>query len=684
MKKLLLLLALLLPSLIKAETICVDGLYYEIVSDSESDTNTAYARLVAPETGKYSGDIVIPEKISYNDLEYPVSAVSDNSFAWGSNLISVKFLSKFTSLPHQCFYDIRTLTSVKLPSELTTLPDSCFNFCTSLKEIELPASLTSIGYGCFDNCWSLDRISVPAEVTSIGAWSISRTGIKYIDFEESEKILSVGYVALEGIPTIKFQRPVQFYNSNYSMGLRSLILGNKASAILGISLSNESKLKQIISQSSIPPSIEKLSPSQYDNVKLYIPSEAINNYLDDENWAFFKNVIPLDRNIDEYQLSISTDSIVLNVGEKYKLFYEISPQIDTDVFVYTTSFDSDDNFIEIDGNTVYAKKPGTGQITVISGLNGQIKTCNVSVIQPVTSIVLNKSSMTLNHGKTGRLFVNLSPVDASDQSIIWSSSDSSVATVEDGVVYAEGVGECLIFATAHNGMTASCAVTVLPTLVENLIIEPDPVIGNVGDEVQLNLTIIPEVVTDNTVTWSSDNTEIASVDENGLLSLNGIGECTVTVMANDESNISRTCSVQVLPILVDSIALNPNLIKPVKDLEVQIEATVLPENATEKILAWESDNPDVATVNENGLVKILETGECKIIARATDGSEVEAICVISDLEGIESIFADNIEWDVYTPNGILINKCLNATSLKNLPKGIYILRSGIRTVIIKI
>lgn len=232
-------------------------------------------------------------------------------------------------------------------------------------------------------------------------------------------------------------------------------------------------------------------------------------------------------------------------------------------------------------------------------------------------------------------------------------------------------------------MTASCSVTVLPTLVEDLIIEPDSVNGYVGDEIQLNLTILPEVVTDNNVTWSSDDSEIASVDERGLLSLNGVGECIVTVAANDESGVTKTCSVKVLPILVDSIALNPSLIKPVKDLEVQIKAIVFPENATEKTLAWESDNPEIATVDENGLVKILEIGECKIIAKASDGSDVVAVCAISEIEGVESLFEDT-EFDVYSANGIQVGKNFKVTLLRELPHGIYILKSGVRSVIVRI
>lgn len=227
-----------------------------------------------------------------------------------------------------------------------------------------------------------------------------------------------------GCYVMKISRPISSVGTQ-NVWTRNLILGKNTNDIKCFDFKDS--FSQIVSLSSNPPQIQKFSQTQYDNVRVYIPAQAVDNYLDDENWAFFKNVIPLEKDIEDYQLSISTDSISLNVGEKTKFSYEITPVIDTDVYMYCTPDDYESQIIEISDGTVYAKKTGVGKITVISGLNGQIRTCEVSVIQPVTNIVLNKSAITINHGKTGKLFANLSPVDASDQSVIWSSSNSNVA-----------------------------------------------------------------------------------------------------------------------------------------------------------------------------------------------------------------------------------------------------------------
>ncbi|MDE5848286.1 MAG: leucine-rich repeat protein [Muribaculaceae bacterium] len=715
MKRLLVILSLLMPLFLKAESVYFEGLFYEIVTSWESGSAKEHVCVVAGEEyGKYYGDVVVPDKIVFNNVEYPVAEIGYYAFYncydlmsvilpesvisidYGAfqnciNLREIRLPSTLLSLNSHCFDNCRSLTTIELPESLIALGDYCFTTCMSLMEIRLPEGLKSIGEGCFQTCRALKSLSIPPSVSHIGGWCFC-DGPKFIDFEESDDVLYLGVSPMSGsygYNSVKIQRPIQYSTTfTESIGLQSLMIGSNIEDVSWINLSNESNLTMMSVASLAPPKTSRFTQSQYDNVRLYLPAQAIENYLNDENWAFFRNMIPLDNDFNDYKLSISTDSISLNVGEKTKFYYSMFPEVDSDIYVYSSPTWSpegyDERIIEIDNSSVYAIHPGKGQITLISGLNGQIKTCEVSVIQSVTSIVLNKSTMSLHQGQSGKLFANLSPVDASDRSIIWSTSNSSVATVKEGLVYAEGVGDCLVFATAHNGVTASCAVTVLPTLVEELIIEPDSIEGNIGEKVQLNLTILPEVVTDSTVTWFSDNSEIASVDEYGLLSLNGIGTCKVRVMANDESGITKTCSVKVLPVLIDNITLNPSLIKPVKDLEIQIEARVFPEQATEKTLIWESDNTELASVDEYGLVKIHAIGDCRIIAKAIDGSGVEAECMISEGEGVESIFTDGIECEVYTINGFLVGKNFNITSLYELSQGIYILRNGNRTVIVKI
>ena len=125
----------------------IDGFRYLL----ESDTKTA--TLVPKTDGKYSGDIIIPEKVKGNDgVEYIVASLGTSCFEWCSGLTSITIPSSVTSLGDYCFYNCSGLTSITIPSSVTSLGDCCFDDCDGLKSITIPSSVTSLGRSCFYNC----------------------------------------------------------------------------------------------------------------------------------------------------------------------------------------------------------------------------------------------------------------------------------------------------------------------------------------------------------------------------------------------------------------------------------------------------------------------------------------------------------------------------------------------------
>lgn len=141
----------------------IDGLRYLIDSDAKTATITA-------NTGgeKYSGDIVVPEKVKASDgVEYPVTAFGDNAFDNCRELNSITIPSSVTSLGNGCFSSCWGLTTITIPSSITSLSENCFMNCIRLKSISLPSSLTSFGSGCFWWCSGLKNITIPSSVTSL-------------------------------------------------------------------------------------------------------------------------------------------------------------------------------------------------------------------------------------------------------------------------------------------------------------------------------------------------------------------------------------------------------------------------------------------------------------------------------------------------------------------------------------
>ena len=141
----------------------IDGFRYLL----ESGTKTA--TLVPKTDGKYSGDIIIPEKVKGNDgVEYIVTSLGESCFKGCSGLTSITIPSSVTSIGESCFSNCRGLTSITIPSSVTSLGDYCFFDCDGLTSITIPSSVTSLGGYCFSGCSGLTSITIPSSVTSLG------------------------------------------------------------------------------------------------------------------------------------------------------------------------------------------------------------------------------------------------------------------------------------------------------------------------------------------------------------------------------------------------------------------------------------------------------------------------------------------------------------------------------------
>ena len=140
----------------------IDGLNFKL------DSGTLTATLL-PKTDKYSGDIVVPEKVKGKDgKNYSVVAFADKCFSDCQKLTNLTIPSTVVSLGEECFEDCEGLTSITIPSSVTSLGDRCFRCCRGLTSISLPSSVTSLGNFCFQLCEGLTSITIPSSVISMG------------------------------------------------------------------------------------------------------------------------------------------------------------------------------------------------------------------------------------------------------------------------------------------------------------------------------------------------------------------------------------------------------------------------------------------------------------------------------------------------------------------------------------
>ena len=276
---------------------------------------------------------------------------------------------------------------------------------------------------------------------------------------------------------------------------------------------------------------------------------------------------------------------------------------------------------------VVAISEGTSIITATAG--GKVGSCVVSIskgVVAVSSISLDKASATLKVGETVTLTASVKPDDATDKTVTWSTSDASVATVEDGVVTALKLGSATIIAKAGD-KEVTCEIKVEATPVAAVTLDKTSATLKVGETVVLTATVKPDDATDKTVTWSTSDASVATVVD-GVVTAVKSGTASITVRANDGSDMSATCVVEVKQ-NVAVIILDYYSLSLIKGETVTLVATISPANASDKTLTWTSLDGSVATVNGDGMVTAKSKGKTTIKATANDGSGVIAECNVT-------------------------------------------------------
>ena len=377
-------------------------------------------------------------------------------------------------------------------------------------------------------------------------------------------------------------------------------------------------------------------------------------------------------------ITLDMNETELFVGESQTLIATVKPD---DAKNKTLKwFSSDEAIAQVNENGVInALAEGIVTITAEAMDGSNIKaTCKVTVKSiKAESLTLDKTEANLFIGESLALIATIAPENATNKAIRWSSSDENVATVdENGNVSAKAEGTATITVETTDGseLKATCTVSVKSILVEGLKLNMKETELEEGKTVVLKAAVSPENATNSTLNWSSSDEKIATVDESGKVTAIGEGTATITVETTDGSNLSATCTVKVVPILVKDLSLNTSYKEITIDETYTLIATINPSNAKNKKLEWSSSDESIAMVDANGNVKGIAEGLVTITATTTDGSNLSDSCEIKVIDG-SSISKLQIE------PGQEIFDILGRKVEKITTKGIYIINN--RKVVVK-
>ena len=250
----------------------------------------------------------------------------------------------------------------------------------------------------------------------------------------------------------------------------------------------------------------------------------------------------------------------------------------------------------------------------------------------VSGVSLNKTSLSFTGtGSSQTLTATVSPSNATNKTLTWSSSNTSVATVSNGVVKAVGFGTATITAKSNNGKTASCSVTVNTIQPTGIKATPETsTLYGLNGTVKLSANVMPSNATNKAVTWSSRNTSVATVSSDGTVKAVGYG--TTVITAKTVNGLTSNCTVTVNPIAVTGVSLNKTSLSFTGTGSSQtLTATVSPSNATNKTLTWSSSNTSVATVS-NGVVKAVGFGTATITAKSNNGKTASCSVTVNTIQ----------------------------------------------------
>ena len=330
-----------------------------------------------------------------------------------------------------------------------------------------------------------------------------------------------------------------------------------------------------------------------------------------------------DVKIGVTSVTLDKTDLTLDVNGTAKLNATVKPD---DATNKTVTWKSDNEGVAIVDNNGNVTAKAAGTATITATVDGKSVSCKVTVngqtTVPVASVELNQTTLELIAGKEATLTATVKPDNATNRTVAWESNATNVATVDNsGKVTAVSEGTATITAKAGE-QTATCTVTVTKAdvAVESVTLNPTTLTLEKGSTGTLTATVAPQNATNNTVTWSSSNPEVATV-ANGTVTAVSAGTATITVTTAD-GNHKATCTVTVTPktVPVSGIQVQGTATLYVGNI-TKLTAKVEPTNATNPAVTWSSNNESVATVGTDGTVTAVSAGTATITVTTADGNK---------------------------------------------------------------
>ncbi len=673
----------------------VDGICYIITNNVERTVSVTYSLSEDGYKGKRS--IVIPESVIYGGFTYQVTGIGKAAFSDCIALTNITIPNSVTSIEETAFRDCTALTNITIPNSVTSIERSAFYGCTALKEVTIPNSITSIGdYAFAYNTKLTNFYSNAIEPPLVGEGSFKSVSGMTVHVPKScgdDYKNNVGWNTFEIVDdlyldNIKTANPVITVNKRnitmacesknsviyYTLNGSTPVVGQSSKYTKPFGVTKNSVIKAIAvceycAESEVVTaeatglvnlSFSLSNDKQIYNGNCYSPKIEINGSMDSISARNYVSAYRLNVVTNENE-KVSLDSLI-NEGH-YQLVLRV---INDTVYANSNLFLSIDraplSIVVDDVNRLYGSENPPLVCKYEGFVNGET--------EDVLSVLPTLSTEATITDAVGTYPITVSGAEAANYEISYQEGVLSITpapltiTAEDK--YIENGDELPEFTMVAEGFRNNDTIT--------------------------DIDVLPTFECDIEATTESGNYPIVLVggsDNNYELTL-----------------VNGTLTVGERIILVESLTLSKDVLKMGMGMQEQLDAIIVPEDASNKGLLWRSSNNDVVTV-DNGLVTVVGAGEAYVYATTVDGSDITAQCHVEVLSsGIAGVATDNIKIDVenrkvvvrnapqgsvvalYNPSGMMLTSKVvknETTSIAVEHAGIYIVKidNVVRRVVLK-
>lgn len=412
------------------------------IGNSCFENCSSLLKIEFPEKVEVISDHVLKNCSSLEEIKLNDNVKSIREYAFeNTGILNIQLPSNISTMEEGTFYSCKKLQSIKIPDKVSRIEYQTFKDCISLENVDIPDSVNSIGGKAFQNCDKLNTIYLPNSVENIGT---------YI-FQDCDALSNV--VLGNGITKIPA------YSFEHCDVLQKINLPYQTKSIGDYAFSNCVMLTDIL----IPRNTISISNNAFSYPSKMTVTGIKGTYA--ETYANENGMKFVNKEVNATEVTLSTNSIQLNKGDTKNIIISTTPQDFTDEVVWKST---DENIVSVTSDGIItAKNIGTATIKVTVG--NVSASCVVTVVQPITSLSLNKSSLNMESGEEYQLTASIYPNTANNKELRWSSSEPSVATIDkNGKIKALRKGTTTITVETQDGSNISrtCNVTVVGTMYQ--------------------------------------------------------------------------------------------------------------------------------------------------------------------------------------------------------------------------